>query len=114
MRWTLPAFLLLCGCIGPEGGDTPKPSGVDALAKQAMTEYAERLSKSFGEAATAGHTDASTANTALAAANKAARQQAFAPLDAVLDDTIGGEKWDADKAAKLFKELSEAFGKAAK
>ena len=90
---------------------TPIPvSKIDAAAARAIKDYAAGLSKSFGDAATAQYDTATAANTTLATQNKAARSAAFAPVDVILDDTIGGEKWDADKAAKLVDFGSKSYG----
>jgi hypothetical protein len=120
MRWL--ALLLLCGCIvqpikpiPDDNVPTPIPAkAVDAAAHKAMKDYAAGMSKAFAEAAAAKHEKASDANGELAKSNRLARQQAFSPVDAILDERIGGEKWDADEAVKLFGELSTAFGKAVK
>lgn len=116
MKSWLFVTLLLAGCISPVVPTPPEPiaSDVDAAAKRAMQKYAIGLSESFRDAAQQRFDAADKANAALATANKNARVKAFGELDGILDDTIGGDKWDADKAAKLFAELSDAFGKAAK
>lgn len=117
MKWAFVLILLAVGCVQPvtpPKPPEPQPATADALARKSMQDYAKGLSESFARAADAGHDQAAKANESLAADNKAARQRAFAPLDAVLDDRIGGDKWEPAAAAKLFRELADAFGKAAK
>lgn len=109
--------LLLCGCIinppGPVKPDVP-PSKTDAIVSKAMKDVAAEMSIVLADAADAKYANAADAEKALGENNKAARKKAFALLDELIDDRIGGEKWDRDEASKLFRELSESFEKAAK
>lgn len=96
----------------PKPDPDPTPlSDVEAAAKRAIDSYADGLSRAFQAAADAKHAEAVKANESIAAASKTARQEAFSELDGILDDSIGGDRWDADKAAKLFREIGDAFGK---
>lgn len=105
------AALLFAGCITPPRPVVPPQSDTDALCRRAIADYAVGLAASFDRAAIAQHADAVTANETLAADNKAARQRAFQPIDNLLNDSIGGDKWDDAKAAAKFRELADGFRK---
>lgn len=125
MKW-LSVFipLLLCGCLQIHIPPKPVPddnvptpideTNIDKAARKAVKDYAAGLSQSFKEAASTNYADSGKANAELGSRNKAARTEAFKPIDAILDDSIGGDRWEPGKASKLFDQLGTAFDKAAK
>ncbi len=110
------ACVLLCGCLRPavERPDVPEPPTPEQLAaRSAVTAYANALAASFEDAAAklndGSLQTAAETNTHLQAANRAARQQAFQPVNELLNDQLGGDRWDVDKAKDVFRRLAEGL-----
>ncbi len=78
-----------------------------------MAAYAHGLADSFEEAGAQLQSQtlqsAEEANQRLQTANAAARQQAFQPLDRLLNDELGGEHWDAERASRMFQKIASAL-----
>lgn len=106
--------LPLCGCVpAPRPRPGPPPATeIDALCRQALDDYAEGLAAAFDDAASAPVADGATAHKSLAAANKAARDAAFKPIDKLLNQKLYGNHYDSDEAAALFGQLAAGFEKA--
>jgi hypothetical protein len=109
------ACVLLCGCLRPamERPDVPEPTPEQHAARSAVTAYANALAASFEDAAAklddGSLQTAAETNAQLQAANRQARQQAFGPVNELLNDRLGGDRWDVAKAKDVFRNLAEGL-----
>lgn len=107
------ATLLLTGCLRQGTKPTPPENAVTQAARAAVVDYAQRLAESFSHTAERleSHTltTAAETNAQLQSANAEARKQAFQPLDQRLNDELGGDRWDADKAQELFEQIARGL-----
>lgn len=107
--------LIACsGCLRPAIDIPPPPeSDVVRISQQVLRDYAAGLASSFDAAADqleAGTlTAAAETNAQLQSANATARKQAFLPLDEHLNETLGGERWDAEIAVQLFRQIANGL-----
>jgi hypothetical protein len=111
--WLAGMMILPCGCLRKVEPPSPTPipeAAGQKVAREVVIDYGRRLADLFDEAAgklNAGSlSTAADANTQLQTANMAARKAAFVPLDELLNDELGGDKWDAQRAAELFQDIS--------
>lgn len=107
------ATLLLTGCLRQSVKPTPPEHNVSQAARAAVVDYAARLADSFShvaeQLASNTLTTAAETNATLQSANADARKQAFQPLDQRLNQELGGDKWDADKARELFEQIARGL-----
>jgi len=109
------------GCIRhrPRPGPGPKPDpgpanvSPETAADSAVASLRAGYAKNFSSAAEKLRGgDLKTAREAfdfVSDANRKTREEAFAGVEEVVDGEIGGEKWDAGKAAKLFDRVSKGY-----
>src|SRR5262245_44429299 len=82
--------LSCCGCLRPASEPKIPDSPITKVTREAVVDYAHRVADSFDDAAR--QLDAGTlktavdANSHLKTANVAARQEAFQPLNKLLND----------------------------
>jgi hypothetical protein len=108
--WAIAAGLtwaIAAGCLrSPQTPDSP----VAQIACESMAAYARGVAESFDDAQRKLESGelrtAVEANRWLQSSNAAARQRAFEPLDALLNEELGGEKWDIEKARRIFGEIA--------
>lgn len=111
MCWQIGIGLILCGgCLQTSTHPEVPVSPAATAAREAAVAYARHLADSFDDAGlrlqSGTLTTAEEVNQHLQTANAAARKQAFQPLDGLLNDELGGEKWDAERARHLFQQIS--------
>lgn len=117
LRWRLAelglASVLISGCLRQSAKPVPPDHTVSVAARTAVHDYAQRLASSFSQAAeqlkSNTLTTAAETNAQLQSANSEARQQAFQPLDQRLNEELGGDRWDAEKAQKLFEQIAQGL-----
>lgn len=101
------------------GGVNPKPivpPSADTVEAKAVEAWQRQLVSCFAMAslnAQAGKT-AAQVHEQLKADLTRTRVESFEDVSAKIDDAIGGDKWQADKAAKLFADIAKNFEGAAK
>lgn len=117
--------IVSAGCIVPPDGVTPGPqvddskverrSAVAFAAEESLADYGRRMADNFDAVAEkledGSIEEASETNAELAELNKASRHEAFARVDREFQSRFGGEKWDAAKAAKAFREAAKGLRK---
>jgi hypothetical protein len=107
------SFTVLSGCLHSPEPPQPPPDSLEQAIRGAMVAYAHGLADSFQETGAQLQSQtlhsAEEANERLQSENAAARQQAFQPLDELLNDELGGERWDAGRADQLFQRISTAL-----
>jgi hypothetical protein len=107
------SFTVLSGCLHSLGPPEPSPDSLEQAVRGALVAYAHGLAESFQETGAQLQSQtlhsAEEANERLQTGNAAARQQAFQPLDQMLNDELGGERWDADRAGQMFQRISAAL-----
>lgn len=107
--------LAVCGCPQIPGPGPLPPPEPTATANACLRDYGDRQAALFDSVAASLDTgdikDASAANEALATGQQSARQTAFKPLDNRLQSSIGGDKWDAKRAAGEFRAIAKEFRK---
>jgi hypothetical protein len=107
------ATLLLVGCLRQSTKPSPPNHEVSQTARAAVVDYSHRLADSFAhtaeQLAANTLTTAAETNAKLQAANADARKQAFHPLDQRLNDELGGDQWDADKAKEIFEHIARGL-----
>ncbi len=122
-RVLLVLMLLLpsAGCLrhrprpgpGPKPGPGPVIVSPETAADSAIASLRAGYSKNFAGAAQklrAGELKTSReAFDFVAESNRKSREEALAGVEDVVDAEIGGEKWDAAKAATLFDRLSKGY-----
>lgn len=105
--------VLLGGCLQPAVPPAEPASPVARRVETVMSDYASQLADSFdavaGELQSNGERSAAEINAELQSRNAAARREAFRPLDQLLDEEIGGERWHAGRAAELFKDIAQGL-----
>ncbi len=114
---TILCATLFCGAIGclRLADPTPDPPSTELqhLARVTIHSYSTGLADSFiatADQITAGSlTTAAETNSHLKISNAEARQAAFLPIDERLNAELGGERWNAEHAAKVFRELAAGF-----
>ena len=103
----------LSGCLHSPGPPEPPPDALEQVVRNAMTAYAHGLADSFEETGAQLQSQtlesAEEVNQRLQTTNAAARQQAFQPLDHLLNDELGGERWDAERASRMFQKIAGAL-----
>lgn len=101
------------GCLRPVVEPQKPDSPITKVTRAAVVDYAHRVADSFDEAARqldAGTLkNAADANSHLKSANVTARQEAFQPVNKLLNDELGGDRWDAKKAKDLFKKIAQGL-----
>ena len=112
IKWMIVTVLCCSGCL--KTASTPRPiEPAEQAAHDAVISYARGLADSFDDAAAKLHggslSSAAESNQHLQSANAATRQQAFHQLDELLNDELGGDKWDADHAQRLFGGISQGL-----
>jgi|GEM_PF-6687690 len=113
-RWMMflsVVLITLSGCLRTESEPPlPPEAGIGQTARDVVRAYAVGLADSFDSAAAqlaAGTlTTAVETNALLQSANVAARKAAFHPLDAQLNDELGGDQWNVEQAQQIFREVS--------
>lgn len=107
------AALIVSGCLRQSVEPKPPDGAIPHAARTAVAEYAQRLADSFEDTArqleSQSLTTAAETNTRLQSANAEARRAAFQPLDQRLNDELGGDRWDADKAQQLFDQIARGL-----
>lgn len=105
--------LLLTGCLRQSAKPAPPEHNASQTARAAVVDYAARLADSFSLAAdqlaSNTLTTAAETNATLQSANAEARKQAFQPLDQRLNQELGGDRWDANKAQELFEQIARGL-----
>ncbi|MFO0918200.1 MAG: hypothetical protein U0872_07790 [Planctomycetaceae bacterium] len=113
--WFMIVALVLSGCLHRTDAPQPSRDPFERAVQGALDTYASGLAASFEETGAALQSgtlqSAEEANQRLQTANAAARRQAFQPLDELLNEELGGDRWDADRAGRLFQQLSRALRK---
>lgn len=105
------ALLSAAGCLQTANPTPPLPQHpAEQAAREAMVAYAQHLADSFDAAGNELQSEklksAADVNQHLQLSNAAARKQAFHQLDEILNEELGGEKWDAERARQLFQHIS--------
>lgn len=105
--------LLLAGCVQPVGpivDPTPGPTAdAEATAHNAVVTYARLMADVYDKAATkaaGGGTDREVSD--VFDEGTAARKAAFAPVDKIIQERHGGDKWGT-KAADTFHEIASGL-----
>jgi hypothetical protein len=120
-RWLLVTLtglslgLINAGCLRRADKERPTPPTApeQQMAGEAVAAYAHGLADSFEEVAR--QLDAGTlksaadANSRLKASNATAREKAFAPLNELLNENLGGDKWDSRRAQELFRNIAQGL-----
>ncbi len=112
-------FLLasLAGCLTPAlHDDHPRPEvPLDAdkeLAREALRTYAAGLQQAFDEASQRSELRPAELHESLGARISTLRREAFAPIDARLEEVMNRQPLDELQARNLLKELSQGFAAA--
>lgn len=111
---------LLTGClqgVNPVPPQPPRPPSGER-AGVALKQYASGLAASFQQTAeqleSGRLTTAAAAHQRLSEGHAAARKAAFAPLDKVLQDELGDDRWEPRRASQLFRALATDFAQEAR
>lgn len=120
---------MVAGCIVSPDGGKPSPgpdahdggskvdrqSAVTVAARDSLAEYGRQMADNFDAVADRlddeSISEAAEANSELAELNKASRHDAFSRVDREFQSRFGGDKWDAVKAAKAFREAAKGLRK---
>ncbi|MBA4032473.1 MAG: hypothetical protein C0478_16505 [Planctomyces sp.] len=110
--------LSLAGCLAPAPHDDTSPTDItipsadERLARTAIETYARQLAVVFKSAANKPTLNPADLHTRLKSQLATARQQAFAPLDSRLEETMNQTPLDPPAARKLLNDLSRGFEEA--
>lgn len=105
------------GCIAPHDGgkvDPPSPtSDADKAVRDSLQLFSQNLSGVYRESAERGEADSQRAFDSQREGVRTAVRESFDAVNEYVQERIGGDKYTADEAATVFREVSEAYARRA-